>query len=146
MRNSVTMACGDKNNPIPKNLIKASGELTLPIIECMTTGERRYMGAVNVPNKGYIPNFPDDAMVEVAAYCDGDGLHPITVPPVKDSLAEIMKLQIEIQSLVVDAAAKGDKDLAFKALLIDPQCPPDKDKARKMFDEMCVKQAKYLPF
>ncbi len=146
MRNSVTMACGDKNNPIPKNLIKASGELTLPIIECMTTGERRYMGAVNVPNKGYIPNFPDDAMVEVAAYCDGDGLHPITVPPVKDSLAEIMKLQIEIQSLVVDAAAKGDKELAFKALMIDPQCPPDKDKARKMFDEMCVKQAKYLPF
>ncbi len=146
MRNSVTMSCGDRNIPIPKNLIRKSGELTLPIIESMTTGERVYMGAVNVPNNGYIPNIPDGAMVEVAAYCDGNGIHPITVPPIKDSLADLMKLQIEIQSLVVDAAAKGDRELAFEALIKDPQCPPDKDKARAMFDEMCKRQAKYLPF
>ncbi|MFA6449499.1 MAG: hypothetical protein WCX65_08530 [bacterium] len=146
MRNSVTMQCGDRNSAIPKNLIVPSGELTLPIIECMTTGERVYMGAVNVPNKGYVPNFPEGAMVEVAAYCDGEGIHPIATPPVKDSLAALMNAQIELQSLIVDAAAKGDWELAFEALLKDPQCPPDKDKARKMFDEMCVKQAKYLPF
>lgn len=146
VRNALTKAYGRGFYSIPVDMLPPSGELAMPIIGAMHTGERTYLGAVNVPNKGYIPNLPDDSIVEVHAHGDGDGLHPMVVPPIPEALADLMRTQIEVQSMVVDAVGKSDPDLAYQALLADPQCPPDHGKARQMFDEMRRVQAQYLPF
>jgi len=132
--------------PLPAKHLPMSGEEALPIVQALATGESAYFDAVNVPNRGYIPNLPDGAIVEVPANsCNGE-LLPETVPPVEEGLAELMRTQYELQSLIVDAALNGDKELAFEALVKDPLSPKDESACRALFDEMASLQAAQLPF
>jgi len=132
--------------PLPIHRLPRSMEQAFPIIEGLATGDRTYLDAVNVPNKGYIPNLPDDAIVEVPAWTGAHGLEPETAPPMQEDLAAIMRTQIEIQDLVVRAALEKDPDLAFQAVVADPLSPPNEDKCRRMFHEMMDKQKHLLPF
>ena len=68
------------------------------------------------------------------------------MPPILEPLAEFMRVQIELQELVVEAAIKGDPALAFEALRRDPLSPDDKFSCRRMFDELVTTQADALPF
>ena len=132
--------------PLPIHKLPRSFEQAFPIIEGLATGDRTYLDAVNVPNRGFIPNLPDDAIVEVPAWTGERNLEPETVPPVQSDLADLMRVQVDIQDLVVRAALEKDPDLAWQALLMDPLAPPDQDSCKKMFDEMRVAQKQYLPF
>ncbi|MEW6202045.1 MAG: hypothetical protein AB1546_08720, partial [bacterium] len=145
LRNHLTTAYARGMFALPAHLLPESGELPLPIIEAMVTGERTYLRNVAAPNRGCVPNLPDGAMVEVAAYTDGNEIKPEVVPPMHEPLAEIIRTQSEIQSLVVDAACNGDRDLAFQALLKDPMTP-NPGAARKIFDELYRLQREFLPF
>jgi alpha-galactosidase len=112
----------------------------------MWTGTARSINAVNVLNRGYVPNLPEGAIVEVPATVDGDGFAPTVMPPIAEPLAEFMKVQIELQDLVVKSAITGDPAPAFEALCRDPLSPPDEASCRKIFDEMMLIQADALPF
>jgi alpha-galactosidase len=112
----------------------------------MWSGEPRNLNAVNVPNRGYVPNLPEGAIVEVPAVADGAGVAPSPMPPILEPLAEFMRVQIELQELVVEAAIKGDPALAFEALRRDPLSPDDEFSCRRMFDELVTAQAAALPF
>ena len=101
---------------------------------------------MNVPNRGYVPNLPDGAIVEVPATCDGEGVAPCTMPPIPDPLADFMKTQIELQDLVVKSALTGDPAPAFEALRRDPLSPPDEASCRAIFDELVALQGDALPF
>ena len=102
--------------------------------------------AVNVPNRGYIPNVADGAIVEVGATVDGDGIHPDTMPPIIEPIAGHIATQVELQNLIVRAALDGDKELALQAVIQDPTSPHDEAACRAMFDEMLQLQAAELPF
>src|SRR5258707_2139611 len=39
-------------------------------------GKQRRLDAINIPNRGWIPNLPDHMVVEVPATSDVSGLHP----------------------------------------------------------------------
>ncbi|MFA6448312.1 MAG: hypothetical protein WCX65_02495 [bacterium] len=131
---------------LPVKALPKSGEEVVTIVEGMATGDSEYINAVNVPNKGYIPNLPEGVIVEVPADIMNKELVPQVVPPVQESLAEIMRLQYKIQDLVVDSVLKKDPELAFEAIEMDPLSPPSREECRKMFDEMMRKQAIMLPF
>ena len=60
---------------------KRSTEHGSYIIEALETG-RVYRGHFNVVNNGCITNLPDDAVVEVPGYIDGNG---IAIPQVRGS-------------------------------------------------------------
>ena len=47
--------------------LEPSGELAIPIIESLACGEHRRLDAINVPNRGFIPNLPDEMVVELPA-------------------------------------------------------------------------------
>ena len=145
LRNFLTNSYANRRFTLPVHLLPESGELPFPIIEGMVTGESTYLGNVVVPNKGYIPNLPKGVMVEVAANTVGKKIKPIVTPPLPEPLAEIIKTQSEIQSMVVDAAVNGDKKLAFQAMLKEP-LTPNPSAARKIFDELYKLQCDYLPF
>jgi alpha-galactosidase len=137
---------GNGDSRLPMHKAGRSHEEVFPVIGAMWSGELRNLNAVNVPNRGYVPNLPDGAIVEVPAIADGVGVTPSPMPPMLEPLAEFMRVQIELQELVVKAAVKGDPALAFEALRRDPLSPDDEFSCRRMFDELVATQAEALPF
>jgi len=116
------------------------------IIESLETG-RIYRGHFNVINNGVIKNLPDDAVVEVPAYVDGNG---ISVPMYGDlplGCAAVCNASISVQRLAVEAAVHGDDMLLRQAMMMDPLTgavlnPPE---IWQMTDEMLVAEEKWLP-
>jgi alpha-galactosidase len=125
-------------------VIVPSGELGVPIVEGLACGERHELPAVNVPNRGWIPNLPDDAVVEVPATVDGDGLHPRSMAPLPEAVAALLRLQASINLLLVQAFERGSRDLLLQALLIDPTCGSYRQ-AVSLIDRMCALQGDALP-
>ena len=132
--------------PVPLHLMGRSDEEVMPLIAALWTGKPRRILAVNVANRGFVPDVAEGAIVEVGATVDGDGIHPDVVAPLGEPLAGWIATQTALQDLVVDAALIGDPDLAFRALCEDPAAPPDEDACRRIFDELRTLQADKLPF
>jgi alpha-galactosidase len=132
--------------PLPTQRLGHSLEEVVPIIAAMWTGRPARIMAVNVPNRGFIPNVAAGAIVEVGATTDGDGIHPDTMPPIVEPIAGYIATQVELQNLIVQAALTGAKDLALRAVIEDPAAPPDTAACRAMFDELVERQACELPF
>ncbi len=116
------------------------------IIEALETG-RTYRGHFNVMNHGAITNLPDECVVEVPCYVDGNG---ISVPRVGDlplGCAAVCSQSAWVQKLAVEAAVSGDATLLKQAALMDPLtgavCNPPE--VWQMVDEMLIAQAEWLP-
>ena len=116
------------------------------IIEALETG-RIYRGHFNVMNGGTITNLPDECVVEVPCYVDGNG---ISVPKVGDlplGCAAVCSQSVWVQRLAVEAAVKGDAELLKQAALMDPLtgavCDPPE--VWQMVDEMLIAQEQWLP-
>ena len=121
----LTAWVADTRLPVPVQRMGHSLEEVVPILAALWTGERRHILAVNVPNRGFIPNVAEGAIVEVGAEVDGDGIHPETMPPIAEPVAGHIAAQIPLQDLIVRSALTGDRDLALQAVLEDPASPPD---------------------
>ncbi len=124
--------------------IRPSGELAIPIMEGVSLGVRHDLPAVNVPNAGWIPNLPDGAVVEVPAVVDGDGLRPRQMTPLPEVIAAILRTQVSISVLLVEAFVEGSKDKLLQALLLDPTCHSHRQ-AVELVDRMVALQADLLP-
>ena len=136
----------DTKVPLPMHLAGHSPEEVMDIVDAVWNDRPHWIMAVNVPNRGYLPDVAEGAIVEVGATVDGDGIHPDVMPPVGEPLAGWIRTQTDLQDLVVDAAIQGDPDLAFRAVVEDPCSPPDEASCRAMFDELRRLQADLLPF
>ena len=71
--------------PLPLRRVGHSLEEVIPIIAAMWTGKAVRLMAVNVPNRGFVPNVAEGAIVEVGATVDREGVHPETMPPMRRS-------------------------------------------------------------
>ena len=116
------------------------------IIEALET-RRAYRGHFNIMNNGAITNLPDECVVEVPCYVDGNG---ISVPKVGDlplGCAAICSQSIWVQKLAVEAAVHGDITLLRQAALMDPLtgaiCTPEE--IVQMIDEMLLANESLLP-
>ncbi len=116
------------------------------IMESLETG-RTYRGHFNMMNEGCITNLPDECVVEVPCYVDGNG---ISVPKVGDlplGCAAVCSQSVWVQKLAVEAAVSGDAMLLKQAALMDPLtgavCNPPE--VWQMIDEMLVAQEEWLP-
>ncbi len=99
---------------------------------------------LNIPNRGYIPNLPADAIVEVPGTIDGAGFHGERLPPLPEGIAEMCRRELSLSALYVEAALRGDRDLALGAFLLDPMVT-DIDRARAILDDLLDEFAEYLP-
>ncbi len=122
------------------------GEHGSYIIEALET-RRPYRGHFNVINHGCITNLPDDCVVEVPCYVDGNG---VAVPQVGDlplGCAAVCSQSIQVQRLSVEAAVNGNATLLKQAMMMDPLtgavCNPPE--IWQMADEMLIAQAEWLP-
>jgi alpha-galactosidase len=101
----------------------------------------------NIPNGGLIENLPSNGIVEVACLIDGTGIHPTKFGPLPEHLAALNRSNMAFFELAVSAVLNKDRDMAMRALLIDPLtaavCSPSEIKA--MFDEMYEAEKDYIP-
>lgn len=76
----------------------------------------------NVQNCGSIPNLPYDACVEVPVVADRMGFKTTMAGPLPDHLAILVNTTARIESLVVEAAMRKDKEAVYHAVYHDPLC------------------------
>jgi len=118
-----------------KDLLKKSGERAVEAIVAMHTGKCIEIPAAIVYNGGAITNLPDDLAVEIPVIADGGGMTKTHVGEVPAGAAALMTLQVGPQQISVEAAVRGDKQLALQALLVDPVMN-SADAAVKILDEL----------
>lgn len=134
-----------ESEPLDRNLVQKSGELALEIVQDIEFNRGTWEPAVNVLNDGlYVPNLPADAVVEVPAVVDADGLHPQAVPALPEALAAFCRTQVSLQKLLVEAHATGSRNLLLQALLLDPAVN-SVSAAEKLLDIMLDLQKDFLP-
>lgn len=130
--------------PVTPLLTDESLERAIPIITAMLTNAHQYELSVNMPNRGYIANLPDDAIVEAPAMVDATGIHPIPIGALPEPIAAMCRTQITIIDRVVEAGVHGDRAAALHALLLDPHISSARQ-AQAILDELLAAQRAYLP-
>jgi alpha-galactosidase len=127
--------------------IERSQEYGSRIIHSMETGERRRMN-INVRNDtSAISNMGTDACVEVPCLVDDRGVTPCAVGELPPQLASLVRSNIDVQRLAVQAALNHDEDALRCAIKLDPltagACSLEEIEA--MIDDLLVANAAYLP-
>jgi alpha-galactosidase len=122
----------------------ADGEGTLDIIETMVTANRHYHLAVNLPNAGQVGNLPRGAIVETPGVVTGAGIRGVAVGALPEGVAELLRRELAVVRLCVDAAVQGDRQLALQCLLLDPVIT-DLDVAQQVLDDYLDCYREYLP-
>lgn len=75
---------------------------------------------VDVRNNGALPDLPDDAVVEIPARIDRDGAHPLRLEPLAPEMRGLVQAAKAYEQLAVEAARTGDRQVALRALLVNP--------------------------
>jgi alpha-galactosidase len=133
-----------KHQPVEEQALEPSGELAIPIMESIVCGKQRRLDAINVPNRGFIPNLPDQMVVEVPATADVAGMHPKRMQPLPEPIAAMIRLQGSINKLLVEAFAEESKSKLLQAVLLEPTVTSYRG-AMEMVDEMLALQRNILP-
>ncbi|MEP7137881.1 MAG: alpha-glucosidase/alpha-galactosidase, partial [Chloroflexota bacterium] len=89
------------------------------IIHSMETGTPRVVYG-NVANRGLIDNLPQDCCVEVPCLVDKSGLQPTKIGMMPPQLAALQQTNINVQSLVVEAALTRKREHIYHAAMLDP--------------------------
>lgn len=97
-----------------------SPESVADVIAAMVTGSNHYEVSVDIVNHGCIPNLPADAVVEVPGVVSADGVRGLAMKALPEGIAAMIRTQITIGRLSVEAAVTGDRKKALQALLLDP--------------------------
>jgi alpha-galactosidase len=130
--------------PMPAWMWEPSGERAVAIVDGMLRNTHHYEISVNVANRGFIPNLPDDAIVEVPATVDATGVHGVRLDPLPEPIAAMCRTQIAIIDRVVEAGVHGDRQAALQALLLDPVISSARQ-AQGILDELLEAHRGFLP-
>lgn len=107
---------------------------------------RPFCDVVNTPNVGQIDNLPRGAVVETLGLVDDLGFRPIASGAAPAVLEPLLVPHCLVQKMTLQAALEGDRELALKALMLDPICahlPPSR--IRQMGLELMDATRKWLP-
>jgi 6-phospho-beta-glucosidase len=99
---------------------------------------------VNVPNRGVVSNLPDEAILELSAVIDAEGVHPFAVGALPESLVGLQRALVASQQLAVDAALSGNRDDLLRAIVAHPLIH-SVEAAEGCMDELLSLQADWIP-
>ena len=125
--------------------VRASVEYGSQIIHSVVTGKQIRING-NVNNSGLITNLPKDCCVEVPCLVDKNGINPCYVGDLPPQLAAINRTNINVQSLIVEAALNRDREAVYHAVMVDPLTSAllTLDDMRKLVDEMFDAEKQWL--
>jgi 6-phospho-beta-glucosidase len=118
-------------------------ELAIDVLDAIHN-DRGELLPVNVPNRGTIPDLPDNLVVETVGYADGGGIAPLALGPLPGPASGLVKALGEYQMLAARAAWDGTRRDAVRALLSNPLCRSI-DKAEAIYGALAAAHREYLP-
>jgi 6-phospho-beta-glucosidase len=118
-------------------------ELALDVMDAIFN-DRNEVWPVNTTNRGALPDFPDDLVVEVPGYVDRYGVTPLPQERLPRHVVGLVKMLGEYQALAAEAAWHGTRRDAVRALASNPLCL-SLGKAEAIYDEMAAAHRAYLP-
>jgi alpha-galactosidase len=126
--------------------VKASHEYASEIINSVVTGQPSVIYG-NIPNRGYIPQLPPGASVEVPVLVDDNGLQPTTVQDIPPQLIALMRTNINVQDLTVAALIEEKREHIYHAAMLDPHTGAelDLDQIWSLVDDLLAAHDAWLP-
>ncbi|TCP30972.1 6-phospho-beta-glucosidase [Scopulibacillus darangshiensis] len=118
-------------------------ELAFDVMDAVFN-DRKEVWMCNVSNRGAIPDFADDLIVEVPCFVDKNGVTPLAQNPLPGHVAGLLKMLGEYQSLTAKAAWNGTRIDAIRALATNPLVS-SLNKAEIIYDKMAHALQDYLP-
>jgi 6-phospho-beta-glucosidase len=97
-----------------------------------------------VPNRGAIPDLPDDLVVETFGHVSGAGIAPLALGPLPRPVAGLIKALGAYQALAAAAAWHGTRREAIQALMANPLCT-SLPVTEAIYDELAAAHHAYLP-
>ena len=126
--------------------VKESHEYASEIINSVVTGTPSVIYG-NVPNKGYIPQLPAGCAVEVPTLVDANGLQPTVVTDIPPQLIGLIRTNVNVQDLTVQALLTENRDHIYHAAMLDPHTAAelDLDQIWNLVDDLLIAHDKWLP-
>jgi alpha-galactosidase len=126
--------------------VKRSHEYGSLIIHSLETGTPRVVYG-NVPNHGLIDNLPGDCIVEVPCLVDKNGVQPTRIGDLPPHLAALIRTNVNVQSLTVEAALTGKRAHIYHAAMLDPHTAAelDLDQIWGLVDDLIEAHGDWLP-
>ncbi len=126
--------------------ITKSHEYASTIIKSKETGQANVVYC-NVKNNALINNLPQDACVEVPCVVDANGVQATAVGTIPEHLAALMRTNINVQSLVVEAIKHENKEHLYHAAMLDPHTAAELDleQIHNLVDDLITAHGDMLP-
>ena len=98
-------------------------------------------------NKGLIDNLPADCAVEVACLVDHNGVQPVKFGAVHPQLAALIRTNINVQQLTVEALITENPEYIYHAAYLDPHTSAelDLDQIHDLVDDLRLAHGDWLP-
>ena len=126
--------------------VKASNEFASDIIDSVWTGVPSVIYG-NVKNKGYISNLPEGCAVEVPCLVDRNGVQPTAIGNLPKQLVGLMRTNISVQEMTVEALMTENREHIYHAAMLDPHTAAelDLDQIWAMTDELIEAHGDWMP-
>jgi alpha-galactosidase len=106
--------------------LKESHEYASEIVNSVVTGEPSVIYG-NFGNRGFIPQLPEGCAVEVPTLVDSNGLQPTVVHDIPPQLIALMRTNINVQDLTVQALLTENPEHIYHAAMLDPHTGAELD-------------------
>jgi alpha-galactosidase len=126
------------------HLKDSNSEGALEMIENIAGAGNHYHIAVNRPNEGQIANLPTGAIVETPGLVSSLGIRGVSIGSLPEGVAELLRRELAVVRLSVDAAVHGDRQTALQCLLLGPVIS-DMDVAKDVLEDYLETYRQYLP-
>jgi alpha-galactosidase len=126
--------------------VELSEEYGARIIDSIETGTARVIYG-NVANRGLIDNLPAGCCVEVPCLVDANGVQPTVIGRIPPHLAALMRTNVNVQELTVEAALTGKREHIYHAAMLDPHTAAELslDQIVSLVDELIEAHGDWLP-
>lgn len=126
--------------------VPSSVEYASQIINSAWTGTPSVIYG-NVRNNGYISALPEGCAVEVPCLVDHNGIQPTRIDHVPPQLAAIMRSNVNVQELTVEALMNENREHIYHAAMMDPHTGAELDLEQiwQLVDELIAAHGEWLP-
>jgi alpha-galactosidase len=126
--------------------VHASREYASSIVNSVWTGEPSVIYG-NLRNNGAITSLPDDAAVEVPCLVDRNGIQPTRVGDLPPQLTALIRTNLNVQELTVQALITGNREHIYHAAMMDPHTAAelDLDQIWALVDDLIAAHGDWLP-
>ncbi|MCD2178790.1 alpha-glucosidase/alpha-galactosidase [Rhizobium sp. C1] len=126
--------------------VKASHEYASSIVNSVWTGEPSVIYG-NVRNNGCITSLPENCAAEVPCLVDNNGIQPTFIGALPPQLTALIRTNINVQELTVQALMTENREHIYHAAMMDPHTAAelDLDQIWSMTNDLIAAHGEWLP-